>query len=99
NNIVRFDEIMKRQRTITLTSRARRTIITLQKFLPYIHNSLTYTVSNGPIEGINNKIKLIKRTGFGYANLFNLRARILVQFKLKYKPSNQAPSTSDAMTN
>lgn len=97
HNIELFDEILKSTRKITLPRRARRTIRTLQKFLPYIHNSLTYTVSNGPTEGINNKIKLIKRTGFGYANFFNLRARILVQFKLKYKPSNPAPSTYEAI--
>lgn len=65
----------------------RRTIKTLAEFLPYINNVLNYTVSNDPTEGINNKIKLIIRTSFGYANFHHLRARILVQFKLNYKPS------------
>ena len=81
----------------SLPSRTRRTIRTLVKFLPYIHNALKYTVSNGPTEGINNKIKLIKRTGFGYSNFHHLRARILVQFKLNYKPSYSKPYTFEGI--
>ncbi|MFE2777926.1 transposase [Aerococcus urinaeequi] len=92
-----FNEILYGTKNYTLPSRTRRTIKTLVKFLPYIHNALKYTVSNGPTEGINNKIKLIKQTGFGYANFHHLRARILVQFKLNYKPSNPEPYTFDAM--
>lgn len=42
----------------------------LVKFLPYINNALKYTVSNGPTEGINNKIKLIKRTSIIYVQEF-----------------------------
>ncbi|MBI5976091.1 transposase, partial [Staphylococcus canis] len=34
--------------------------------------------TNGPIEGINNKIKLIKRVSYGYRNFYNFRNRILV---------------------
>ncbi|WP_161843045.1 transposase, partial [Candidatus Enterococcus huntleyi] len=36
--------------------------------------------SNGPLEGTNNKIKVIKRVAYGYRNFANLRDRIyLVQ--------------------
>ncbi|MDU3614646.1 MAG: transposase, partial [Enterococcus avium] len=31
---------------------------------------------NGVTEGLNNKIKLIKRIAFGYRNFYNFRARI-----------------------
>ena len=34
--------------------------------------------SNGFTEGINNSIKVIKRTGFGYRNFHNFRKRILL---------------------
>jgi len=34
-------------------------------------------ISNGVVEGKNNKIKMIKRRGFGFLNFFNFRARIL----------------------
>ncbi|HDI7638062.1 transposase, partial [Staphylococcus aureus] len=37
---------------------------------------------NGAIEGINNKIKLIKRISFGYRNFNNFKARIMMIFSL-----------------
>ena len=36
-------------------------------------------VTNGAVEGLNNKIKLIKRRGYGYRNNGNFRQRILVE--------------------
>ncbi|SUU74732.1 Transposase and inactivated derivatives [Aerococcus viridans] len=81
-----FNEILHGTKNQTLPSRTRRTIRILAKFLPYIHNALKYTVPNGPTEGINNKIKLIQRTGFGYSN-----------FHLNYKPSNPKPYTFEGM--
>jgi transposase len=34
-------------------------------------------ITNGTVEGINNKIKVIKRRGYGYTNIKNFRQRIL----------------------
>ncbi len=57
----------------------KRVIQTLIKYLPYITNTVKYPhLTNGPIEGINNKIKLIKRVSYGYRNFYNFRNRILV---------------------
>lgn len=78
---------------VRLNKKVRKTINTLERFLPYVENVLIYRVSNGPTEGMNNKIKLIKRTGYGYASFRNFRARILLQFKLIFKPSNPLPAT------
>jgi transposase len=36
-------------------------------------------ITNGAVEGLNNKIKLIKRRGYGYRNNGNFRQRILVE--------------------
>jgi transposase len=36
-------------------------------------------VTNGVVEGLNNKIKLIKRRGYGYRNNGNFRQRILIE--------------------
>ena len=36
-------------------------------------------ITNGLIEGLNNKIKSIKRTAFGYSNFSNLKKHILIQ--------------------
>src|SRR5699024_2388347 len=80
-------------KNVRLNKKVRKTINTLERFLPYVENALIYRVSNGPTEGMNNKIKLIKRTGYGYASFRNFRARILLQFKLIFKPSNPLPAT------
>ena len=38
-----------------------------------------FKLSNEGTEGINNKIKLIKRIVFGHRNIYNFRARIYLQ--------------------
>ncbi|NEG04712.1 transposase, partial [Ligilactobacillus murinus] len=35
--------------------------------------------TNGPLEGINRKIKQIQRTAYGYRNFEHLKARIYLQ--------------------
>ena len=42
-----------------------------------ILNSLDYPYSNGFTEGINNKIKVLKRNAYGYRNFERFRNRIL----------------------
>ncbi|HDR2198319.1 TPA: transposase, partial [Staphylococcus aureus] len=67
----------------------QRAIKTLNKHEYFIKNTFEYyNLSNGPLEGINNKIKLIKRTSFGYGNYNHLRNRILLCSKL-YAPKNK----------
>ena len=39
---------------------------TFKKYLEYIENSLTYDYNNGLIEGINRKIKTIKRRVYNF---------------------------------
>jgi len=51
---------------------------TLKKYSSYVKNSLKYKYSNGILEGINNKIKTIKRIGYGYRSFNNLKQRILI---------------------
>ena len=51
---------------------------TIERWLPYIVNSfIDKRFSNGYTEGINNKIKVIKRVGFGYKNFKFFRLRIM----------------------
>ena len=47
--------------------------------MEYIKNMFETNITNGVIEGLNNKIKSIKRTAFGYSNFSNFRKRILIQ--------------------
>jgi transposase len=51
-----------------------------QKWQQYILNYFTHRVSTSLIEGINNKIKLIKRRGFGFASFTNFRRIVLIEF-------------------
>lgn len=44
-----------------------------------IKNAFNVPLSNGVTEGINNKIKLLKRVAFGYRNFYLFRARIYLQ--------------------
>ena len=45
----------------------------------YILNSLKYRyVSNGPTEGFNNQIKVLKRISYGVRNFTYFRNRILI---------------------
>ena len=46
------------------------------KYKKGIENALLLPFSNGQTEGLNNKIKVIKRISFGYRNFYHLRDRI-----------------------
>lgn len=48
-----------------------------------IQNMTQCSISNGPIEGVNRKIKQIKRTAYGYRNWLNFIYRIQIEFKIK----------------
>ena len=52
---------------------------TLKRYMKYIENMFESNITNGVIEGLNNKIKSIKRTAFGYSNFSNFKKRILIQ--------------------
>lgn len=58
---------------------------TLRRHLKEIITSFKYgDYTNGPVEGTNNKIKVIKRTAYGFRNFFNFRARILLALPNSY---------------
>lgn len=61
-------------------------IKTTKKYKNYIINMFSCDYTNGVIEGINNKIKVIKRIAFGYKSYVHFRNRILItQGMLKLK--------------
>ena len=49
----------------------------LKKDLSAVRAGLTERWSNGPVEGFVNKLKLVKRQGYGRAGFDLLRARVL----------------------
>ena len=52
---------------------------TLKKYMNFIKNMFESNITNGLIEVLNNKIKSIKRTAFGYSNFSNFKKYILIQ--------------------
>ena len=72
---------MARERLIDVLENYRRSgqnidtaISTLN--MKAVLNSVEYDLSNGPVEGINRRIKSLKRSCFGFRNLDNFRKRI-----------------------
>ncbi len=53
---------------------------TLENWKDYVLNYFIERVTNGIVEGINNKIKMIKRMAFGFRNFAHFRLRIIVNF-------------------
>ena len=88
HNFKRFKQVLVDSKKRAYPRKVRTVLQTLEKYLDPIENSFKYTLSNGPVEGINNKIKNLKRSGYGYRNFRNLRYRVLISFKLIPK-SNQ----------
>lgn len=84
-NSARFMIHLERSKQKPLRRYVRTAMQSLEKYQEAIQHSCTYTLSNGHLEGINNKIKTMKRSGYGYRNFWNLRARILLSFKLTEK--------------
>ncbi|WP_162255336.1 transposase, partial [Limosilactobacillus equigenerosi] len=54
---------------------------TLRKHEREILSSFVIGISNGPIEGKMNKVKVLKRISYGYRNFNNFRTRILLATK------------------
>ncbi len=55
------------------------TLRTFKKFLPQIQNALHYSYSNGPLECLNNHIKVLKRNAYGFRNFYNFKLRIMIR--------------------
>ena len=70
------------QRKLTnLPKQLQKVQRTLRQHQEEIIRSFQYQLTNGPIEGTNNKIKVIKRTAYGFRNFFRFRIRILIALK------------------
>ncbi|MCZ1947069.1 ISL3 family transposase, partial [Enterococcus faecium] len=63
----------------TLPQSFKKKFTIFHRYQSGISNAFKVPHSNGVTEGLNNKIKLIKRIAFGYRNFYNFRARIYLQ--------------------
>ncbi|WP_420806351.1 transposase [Liquorilactobacillus capillatus] len=58
---------------------------TYRKHLPLIKNMMASSYSNGPLEGVNRKIKQIKRMAYGCRNWSHFYTRIRIEFMIRIK--------------
>lgn len=84
-----FTYVLNQAKIKPISRGLQRVLRTLRKHLRLVQNTFQYPhLTNGPIEGINNKIKVLKRTAFGYRNYTNFRNRILLMMRL-YLPEKE----------
>lgn len=55
----------------------------IERWEPFIRNSLRYNHSNAFAEGLNNKVRVIQRMAYGYKDFDYLRLKIIQQFNFK----------------
>ncbi|WP_409373613.1 transposase [Ureibacillus thermosphaericus] len=62
----------------TLTKCNRQNVGVILRLLNYVENTLKYDYNNDILEGIHNKIKVMKRISFGYRSFYHFRNRIFI---------------------
>ena len=69
-NLERFHHLLQAKYPL-ISPEFQTAFQTFKTYQSYIENTLTTSYTNGPIEGINNKIKVIKRIAFGYRSFYH----------------------------
>lgn len=90
--VVELTALLKRKLT-SLPRQFQKVQRTLRQHREEIIRSFKYQLTNGPIEGTNNKIKVIKRTAYGFRNFFRFRIRILIALKNSHIMFNEPTIT------
>jgi transposase len=65
------------------TKKATTFVKTATKLLDKISNYFAYNSTNATLEGIMNKVKMVKRMGFGIPNPYHMAHRIILAFQPK----------------
>ena len=79
-----------------LSSGLRRVLRTFTKFNKFLENTFNDPqLTNGPIEGINNKIKVLKRNAYGFRNYYHFKNRILLISRLYVSGGKEKRPNSD----
>lgn len=69
-NLERLNDLIQAEHPL-ISPELQTAFQTFKTYQSYIEHTLTTPYTNGPIEGINNKIKVIKRIAFGYRNFYH----------------------------
>ncbi len=62
-------------------------VATMDRWLEEIAHYFEHRTTSGVVEGINNKLKLIKRSGYGFRNFANFELRCLICWHLNFSPA------------
>nr|WP_322111871.1 transposase [Aerosakkonema funiforme] len=62
----------------------RNSVSTIKRWFPEVVGYFERRITNGIVEGINNKLKLLKRCGFGFNNFHNFEIRALLLWHFPY---------------
>ena len=65
----------------------KKSVATIKRWLAEIVGYFEQKTTNAVVEGINNKLKLLKRSGFGFRNFKNFELRALLAWHF---PNNLA---------
>ena len=76
-NLERFKHLLETEHSL-ISPEFQTAFQTFKTYQSYIKNTLSTHYKNGPIEGINNKIKVIKRIAFGYRSFYHFKSCILM---------------------
>ncbi|WP_143139587.1 transposase, partial [Enterococcus canis] len=72
-----FSELLSLDYT-ALPNQYQTTINTFKKYHKQIKNALRYPYSNGPLECLNNHIKVLKRNAYDFRDFYNFKLRIFL---------------------
>lgn len=76
-DFILFQETLK-EAPEGLSSYMKTSLRTLKRYCIYFENTFLNPYTNGLIEGINNKIKVIKRIAFGFRSFSKFKTKILI---------------------
>lgn len=62
-------------------------VATIDRWFEEVSNYFEHRTTSGAVEGINNKLKLIKRSGYGFRNFANFELRCLICWHLDFAPA------------
>ena len=71
-----------------------RPLLKAQDDINSTHCFYSKCYTNVVLEGVNNKIKIIKRIAFGYRSFYHFKARILIIHKYMFEQKNKRNQTA-----
>jgi len=82
DKLIRLTEWMTEARTAKITE-ITEFLKKIERWEPFIRNSLKHGYSNAFAEGLNNKVRVIQRMAYGYKDFEYLRLKIIQQFNFR----------------